>query len=62
MVLFPFEKKKSQKLASVISMIIGVLLMISTPIIKLGTRLTISGFVVGAIIAFLGLLYFLDIQ
>ncbi|MCX6748712.1 MAG: hypothetical protein NT076_03835 [Candidatus Pacearchaeota archaeon] len=61
MVLFPFKRKKNQKLASIIAMIIGVLLMISTPIIKLGMGFTISGFVVGGIITLLGFVYFLDI-
>lgn len=62
MVLFPFSKKNTQKLVSIIAMIIGVLLMVSTPIIKLSNSLTLSGFVAGVIIALLGFVYFMDVQ
>ena len=43
-------------------MIIGILLMITTPIFRLGANLTISGFVVGAILALIGFVYFLDVK
>jgi len=36
--------------------------MITTPIFRLGTNLTISGFVVGVIVALIGFLYFLDVK
>ncbi|MEK6855454.1 MAG: hypothetical protein AABX73_04495 [Nanoarchaeota archaeon] len=61
-VLFPFRRKNSQKLGSVIAMIVGVLLMVSTPIIRLSNSFTISGFVSGVIITLLGFIYFLDVQ
>ena len=59
--LFPFKHRASQKVISIIAMIIGILLMITTPIFRLGTNLTISGFVVGVIVALMGFVYFLDI-
>ena len=60
--LFPFRRKNSQKLGSIIAMIIGVLLMVSTPIIRLSNSFTLSGFVAGVIIALIGFVYFLDVQ
>ncbi len=60
--LFPFMRKNSQKLGSTIAMIIGVLLMVSTPIIKLSKSFTISGFIVGVIVTLIGFVYFLDVQ
>ncbi|MBS3108627.1 hypothetical protein J4409_02025 [Candidatus Woesearchaeota archaeon] len=60
--LYPFRHMASQKVTSIIAMIIGVLLMITTPIFRLGTNLTISGFVVGVIVALIGFLYFLDVK
>lgn len=61
-VLFPFRKKRTQRYTSITGLIIGVLLMISSPIFRLGTGLTISGFILGTIVFFISLLYFLDAQ
>ena len=60
--LFPFRNRQSQKVISIIAMVIGFLLMITTPIFRLGTNLTISGFIVGVIIALIGFVYFLDVK
>jgi len=60
--LFPFRHRASQKIISILAMIIGILLMITTPIFRLGANLTISGFVVGAILALIGFVYFLDVK
>ena len=63
MVLWPFHKKRIQRLTSVITIIIGIMLMITTPAgFKLYAGITISGFVIGLIIAFVGFLYFMDVQ
>jgi len=58
--LFPFKKKQTQKLVSVIGIILGILLMISTKTVTIWT-LTINSFITGAIIAFLGFFYLIDI-
>ncbi|MBI2628644.1 hypothetical protein HYW74_01010 [Candidatus Pacearchaeota archaeon] len=60
--LYPFRIKRNQRFSSIAGMIIGALLMVSSPIIEISNALTISGFVVGLIIFFIGLLYFLDAQ
>lgn len=62
MTLWPFKNKSTQKLFSIISLIAGVILMLSVPIIKIYGDVQISGFALGAIIGFLGLLYFFDSQ
>lgn len=61
MVLSPFGKKNSQKLASIIVMIIGVLLLVTAPVIPVG-GFNLSGFIIGAIITLIGFVYFLDVQ
>ena len=61
MPLWPFESKKKQKIASVIVILIGIILMIGMPTLKF-FNMTISGFVAGLILAFIGLLYLLDVQ
>ena len=60
MVLFPFKKRETQKLVSVIAIIIGIILMIATTTIKI--VINISSFVLGAIITLIGFVYFLDVQ
>ena len=62
MTLFPFKYKKNQKMVSIIAIIIGFILMVSTPVFKLNSQFTISGFVLGLIIGFLGFIYLIDSQ
>lgn len=60
--IFPFKELKSQKVFSIIIVVAGLLLMfISTPfiVIKVGTLVIVSG-VLGIILFFIGLYYFLD--
>jgi len=61
-VLFPFRRKRTQRYTSIGGVIVGVLLLISSPVFRLGTGTTISGFILGAIVFFVSLLYFLDVQ
>lgn len=60
-VLFPFKKKDSQKISSVIALIVGVLMMISPTTLPIGFY-KINTFILGIILAFLGFIYLLDIQ
>jgi len=63
MTLFPFEKKKTQKSFSVIAIIIGIFLMVSSPtgmVFNIGV--TVSGFILGLLIAFTGFFYLMDVQ
>lgn len=62
MVLAPFRNRNSQKLVSFLVMILGVLLILANPILRLGSVFTISGFAGGAVIVVIGLVYFLDVQ
>mgnify|MGYP001573676811 CR=1 FL=1 len=62
MVLLPFRRRATQRLFADFFIILGIILMLSTPIIKLNQNIQISGFVTGAILGFLGLFYLLDIQ
>jgi len=61
-VLYPFKRRRTQRFSSIVGMIIGALFMISSPIIKISNTITLSGFIAGLIIFFVGLLYFLDVQ
>jgi hypothetical protein len=61
-VLYPFRIKRTQRFSSIFGMILGALFMVSSPIIRISNTMTISGFVGGLIIFFVGLLYFLDVQ
>lgn len=60
--LFPFQKKRIQRFSSITGIVIGALLMITAPIIKLSNTVDLSGFITGAIVFFISLLYFLDVQ
>lgn len=60
--LFPFKEKRTQRFSSIAGMVIGALLMVSAPIIQISNSFSISGFIAGLIIFFIGLLYFLDVQ
>lgn len=62
MTLKPFRRKKNQKLASIIAMVVGGVLMVLTPVFKISESVSISGFVIGVIIALIGFVYFLDVQ
>ena len=60
MVLFPFRRERKQRFSGIIGMIIGAFLMIvSNKILEL---FGFNGFITGAIMFFIGLLYFLDAQ
>ena len=58
MVTRPFKTKESQRITSIIAMIVGIMLMVINPAIN--SR--ISSFVLGAIITLIGFIYFLDVQ
>jgi len=60
--LFPFQKKRTQRFTSIAGIVISALLMITAPIIKLSSTTNLSGFIAGTIIFFISLLYFLDVQ
>ena len=57
---YPFKKEASQKVVSLIALLIGAGLMITTPIAKLQT-IEFNGFVAGILIFFIGLIYFFDV-
>ena len=62
MAMPPFKKERAQRLFSIILIVVGVLLMITEEIyaLKIGS-LTINMFIVGALLAFAGILYFWDV-
>lgn len=62
MVMYPFNRRRTQRNTSILFMIVGALLMISTPIIRISNSITLSGFIAGLLVFFLGFLYFLDVQ
>ncbi len=61
MATWPFKNKQTQRLFSILLIIIGVILMVTTPAIRLG-QVQFSGFVTGAILGFLGLFYLVELQ
>lgn len=61
MATWPFRNKQTQRLFSIILIIIGIPLMVTTPIVNLG-QVQLSGFVMGAILGFLGLFYLVELQ
>lgn len=60
--LFPFKKKDTQRVWSVVFIIIGLLIMIIKPLSNLIDSIGLNSFITGLIIAFAGFFYFMDIQ
>ena len=59
----PFKEIKSQKVFSIIMILAGLFLIFVTApfiIIKIGTLVIVSG-IIGVILFFIGLFYFLDV-
>lgn len=59
----PFEELKNQQIFSIIIILAGLLLMFVTApfiLIKIGTLVVVSG-IIGVILFFVGLFYFLDV-
>lgn len=59
--LYPFKKKEPERWISIVVIILGFLLMVSSPSLKISS-LSINGFIVGVLFAFVGFIYFLDSQ
>jgi hypothetical protein len=57
--LWPFKKKEAQKISSIIAIGIGVIWMALFPTINTGEQI-LNTFVIGAVFAFIGLVYFFD--
>lgn len=60
--MWPFKRKDTQKLLSVIFIIMGLLLMTVKPISEAVDSIGLNSFIIGMIIAFVGLFYFMDVQ
>jgi len=61
-VLFPFKKKDSQRLWSIVFIIMGLLMMIIKPLSNIIDNIGVNSFITGLIITFAGFFYFMDIQ
>ncbi len=61
-VLFPFKNKNSQRVWSIIFIIIGLLIMIIKPLSNIIDSIGLNSFITGLIITFAGFFYFMDIQ
>jgi len=59
--MFPFKKKKSQLVFSVVFLIVGILIMIAPTTWKIGSY-NINSFIVGILLAFIGAFYLMDSQ
>ena len=57
--MWPFNNHKTQKVISLILVLIGIIFLTSVPNIHIFT-LNVSGIVIGSIIGFAGLIYFVD--
>jgi hypothetical protein len=62
MVIWPFKNKNNQRIWSVLFIVIGLLIMLVTPLSKLISTLGINSFILGLIITFAGFFYFMDVQ
>jgi len=60
--LWPFKEKKTQKLVSIVTLIIGILIMIASPTILNIGNYKISSFILGMLMAFVGIFYIIDSQ
>jgi hypothetical protein len=60
--LWPFKEKKTQKITSIITLIIGVLIMIASPTILNIGNYKISSFILGMLITFIGIFYIIESQ
>ncbi len=54
------KKGERKRIAPVVFLIAGILLMVTTPIFKITKQITLSGFVIGMLLAFIGLFLFLE--
>jgi NADH:ubiquinone oxidoreductase subunit 3 (subunit A) len=60
--MWPFKNKNIQRGVSIFLIIIGILIMIITPLSNIINNLGLNAFITGLIIAFVGFFYFMDIQ
>lgn len=60
--LFPFEKKNTQRGWSIFFIILGLLIMIIKSLSNIINNIGLNPFITGLLIAFAGFFYFMDIQ
>ncbi len=60
--MFPFKNKNTQRVWSIVFVIVGVLIMIIKPVSGIVEKIGLNAFITGLILAFVGFFYFMDIQ
>ena len=60
--LFPFKKRSTQRVWSIVFVIVGLLILIIKPLSSIIDGIGFNSFITGLILAFAGFFYFMDIQ